>query len=200
MTKRSRRSGRSGRTRERNSSTCLSLLSDLGSRRTHHGHGRGRVFDLRNWWPPSHGVDHPNETATVLPASHLGPARSRSADADDIVSALGHDGFVAVKRARPYVDRVLVAQLSDAAVRLAEAGGPITEAVTELRQLAAEESDLLAQAAGILAGAWSADPSAHAGHRLVAAGLLVMAGADLGLLERWISEGRRRAQTPIHSA
>jgi hypothetical protein len=96
---------------------------------------------------------------------------------------------VAAKRTRPYVDQVLVAQLTGAAERLAKSGGPIAEAVAELRALAAERGDLLAQAAGVLAGAWTADPSADTGHKLLAAGLLVVAGADLHSLDRWVGEG-----------
>jgi hypothetical protein len=43
---------------------------------------------------------------------------------------------------------------------------------------AAGRDDILAEAAGIEAGAWFAWPSTHVGHELVAAGMLIMAGGS----------------------
>jgi hypothetical protein len=103
-------------------------------------------------------------------------------------------------RRKPDPDRLLCAWLSGAAMRLARAGGSITDAVAELRQLADGRDDLLAQEAGVLIGAWSAHPDTDTGHRVLAASLLVVAGADLDALDRWVDEGRRRAEAPMHSA
>jgi hypothetical protein len=64
--------------------------------------------------------------------------------------------------------------------------------------LAAGRDDILAEAAGIEAGAWYAWPSTHVGHELVAAGMLIMAVGrdgkplDYGELERWTRVGYER--------
>ncbi|HSI92865.1 MAG TPA: hypothetical protein VK925_05160, partial [Jiangellaceae bacterium] len=59
---------------------------------------------------------------------------------------------------RPDPDRILVARLSGTAIRLARAEGSIADALTELRQLAGDRGDLLAEAAGVMGGVWSAAP------------------------------------------
>jgi hypothetical protein len=91
----------------------------------------------------------------------------------------------------------MVARLSGTAVRLARAGGPIDEAVAELRTLAGGSGDLLAETAGVMAGAWSA--RVGAGDDLLAAGLLVLAGANHSEIARWVDVGRERVLTPRHS-
>jgi 5-hydroxyisourate hydrolase-like protein (transthyretin family) len=91
----------------------------------------------------------------------------------------------------------MVARLSGTAVRLARAGGPIDEAVTELRTLAGGRGDLLAETAGVMAGAWSV--RIGTGDYLLAAGLLVTAGADHDRIAEWVAVGRQRATTPRHS-
>ena len=48
-----------------------------------------------------------------------------------------------------------------------------------------------------MVGAWSA--RVDTGDRLLAAGLLVLAGADHGLMGRWVDVGRERVMTPKHS-
>lgn len=48
-----------------------------------------------------------------------------------------------------------------------------------------------------MAGAWSA--RVDTGDRLLAAGLLVLAGADHALVARWVDVGRERVLTPRHS-
>jgi hypothetical protein len=101
------------------------------------------------------------------------------------------------RRRKPDPDRILCAMLSGDAVRLARAGGPIDEAVAELRALADGRGDLLAEEAGVMVGAWSA--RVDTGDRLLAAGLLVLAGADHGLMGRWVDVGRERVMTPKHS-
>jgi hypothetical protein len=100
-------------------------------------------------------------------------------------------------RRRPDPNRILCAQLSGTAIRLARAGGPIDEAVAELRALAGGRGDLLAEEAGVMAGAWSV--RIDTGDYLLAAGLLVLAGADHDLIGRWVDVGRERVMTPKHS-
>jgi hypothetical protein len=90
----------------------------------------------------------------------------------------------------------MIARLSGTAVRLARAGGPIAEAVAELRALAGGRGDLLAETAGVMAGAWTV--RIGTGDDLLAAGLLVLAGADHNLIARWVDVGRQR-MTPKHS-
>jgi hypothetical protein len=58
-----------------------------------------------------------------------------------------------LRRRKPDPDRILCAELSGSAIRLARAGGPIEEAVAELRALAGGRGDLLAEEAGVMAGA-----------------------------------------------
>ena len=100
-------------------------------------------------------------------------------------------------RRKPNPDRILCAQLSGTAKRLARAGGPIDEAVAELRTLAGGRGDLLAEEAGVMAGAWSV--RVDTGDYLLAASLLVLAGADHGLMGRWVDVCRERVVTPKHS-
>ena len=100
-------------------------------------------------------------------------------------------------RRKPNLDRILCAQLSGTAKRLAWAGGPIDDGVAELRALAGGRGDLLAEEAGVMAGAWSV--RVDTGDYLLAAGLLVLAGADHEQIARWVDVGRERVLTPKHS-
>ena len=100
-------------------------------------------------------------------------------------------------RRKPDPDRILIARLSGAAVRLARAGDPVDEAAAELRALAGGRGDLLAETAGVMAGAWTA--RIGTGDDLLAAGLLVLAGADHERIARWVEVGRERVMTPRHS-
>jgi len=93
-------------------------------------------------------------------------------------------------------DQILAAKLSGRAQRLASAGGSIADAVADLEAMAHGRRDLLAQEAGLMVGWWSA--KAGTADYLVAAGLLVMAGADHDQLAQWIELGRRRASAPTH--
>ena len=99
-------------------------------------------------------------------------------------------------RRKPDPDRILCARLSGTAIRLARAGGPIDDAAAELRGLAAGRGDLLAEEAGLMAGTWSV--WIGTGDYLVAAGLLVSAGADHDRIAEWVAVGRERASTPRH--
>jgi hypothetical protein len=101
------------------------------------------------------------------------------------------------RRANP--DRVLAAQL-----RVRRSGSPPQVAHSHPQS---QNGGALRMAAptcsprkqGLLAGRGSAQPNIQPGHRLLAAGLLVVAGADLDALDRWVGEGRQRAAAPMHS-
>jgi hypothetical protein len=74
----------------------------------------------------------------------------------------------------------------------------LADSIAELREMAGGRNDILAEAAGIEAGAWLAWPAHHVGHELVAAGMLIMAGGrdgkplDYDELERWTRVGYER--------
>jgi hypothetical protein len=88
-------------------------------------------------------------------------------------------------------DQIAVAQLWGHAERCAAERIPVDEAVAGLRAIS-ERPDLLAQAAGTMAG--SAEPHlASRKGRIDAARLLVQAGADREQLARWIAQGRQNA-------
>jgi hypothetical protein len=100
-------------------------------------------------------------------------------------------------------DRLLLSALHGTAWRRASERASIAEAVVELRKLAAGRNDLLAESAGITAGAWSADPAGHVGTELLTAGLLIYAGSplDYPALARWVEIGRQRRlshRRPVH--
>jgi hypothetical protein len=97
----------------------------------------------------------------------------------------------------PDPDRLLVARISGIAKRHASWREPteseIAAAVTELREVAGDRPDLLAEEAGILIGASMGDlnePRSRA-----AAQFCIAAGADESLIPKWIEEGRRRVET-----
>ena len=58
----------------------------------------------------------------------------------------------------------------------------------------------LAEAAGITAGSWYANPATHVGYELIGAGMLILAGDGRGLpfdydeLERWTRVGFERGE------
>jgi hypothetical protein len=95
-------------------------------------------------------------------------------------------------------DQLLHSALHGTAMRYAVERRNLDESIEELRQIADGRNDILAEAAGITAGAWYAWPSTHIGHELVAAGMLIMAGNGRGLpfdydeLERWTRVGFER--------
>jgi hypothetical protein len=63
--------------------------------------------------------------------------------------------------------------------------------------LASGRGDLLAETPGVMAGAWMS--RVDTGDCLLAAGLLMLAGADHNRIARWVEVGRERASTPRHS-
>jgi hypothetical protein len=64
--------------------------------------------------------------------------------------------------------------------------------VTELRELAGGQADLLAEVAGIFEGASEGELDEPLARQ--AAHLCRLAGADETLIPQWIAEGRRRAE------
>ena len=100
----------------------------------------------------------------------------------------------------PGSDRLIVARISGVAMRHASwrepAEAEIAAAVAELREVAGDRPDLLAEEAGILLGFHEGglnEPRARS-----AAQLLIAAGADESLMPGWIEEGRRRAGLRRH--
>jgi hypothetical protein len=98
-------------------------------------------------------------------------------------------------------DKLLSVALHGTAMRYAAERRNLAEAIAELREIANGRDDILAEAAGIEAGAWYAWPSTHAGYELVAAGMLIMAGGhdgqplDFDALERWTRVGYERGMS-----
>jgi hypothetical protein len=92
-------------------------------------------------------------------------------------------------------DQLLYTALHGTAMRHAAELRNLSESITELREMADGRNDVLAEAAGITAGSWYANPAAHVGHELLAAGMLILAGGGHGLpldyreLERWTRVG-----------
>ena len=107
-------------------------------------------------------------------------------------------------RPGPRPDRILVAELTGTARHHARwrelAQDEQDAAVTELRELADERADLLAEVAGIFEGTSEGEPDEPLARQ--AAHLCRLAGADQTLIPHWIAEGRRRAgaaRTQPHS-
>jgi hypothetical protein len=95
-------------------------------------------------------------------------------------------------------DQLLSVALHGTAMRYAAGRRDLAESIAELREMAGGRDDILAEAAGIEAGAWFAWPSHHVGHELICAGMLIMAGGhdgkplDFKALERWTRVGYER--------
>jgi hypothetical protein len=94
-------------------------------------------------------------------------------------------------------DQMLCARLQAMAERLARDGGRIDDAVAELHRLADGRADLLAEAAGISGGYWTARAATEMGFAPIGAGLLILAGADRDRLQHWVDVGRERAATSM---
>jgi hypothetical protein len=101
-------------------------------------------------------------------------------------------------------DQVTVARLTGAAGRHAPFREP-TEAETavaveELREIAGDRGDLLAEVAGLLIGFYRETKQERKAQ--AAARYCVAAGADPELIPRWIEEGQSRAavaRQPVHA-
>jgi hypothetical protein len=95
-------------------------------------------------------------------------------------------------------DQLLYTALHGTAMRYAAERRNLDESIGELRQIADSRNDILAEAAGIEAGAWYASPATHVGDELIGAGMLILAGDGRGLpfdydeLERWTLVGFER--------
>jgi len=94
-------------------------------------------------------------------------------------------------------DRVLRAGLSGIALRHARWGG-LTAAgkaagAAELREVAGDRGDLLAQVAGLMLGSATGKGPEYEARGQAVAELCRMAGADEALIPQWTEEGRRRA-------
>jgi hypothetical protein len=97
----------------------------------------------------------------------------------------------------PATDRLIVARLSGIAQRHARWGG-LTEAeraagAAELRDLAGDRADLLAEVAGLVIGTAESKGHEYKAQGQAVAELCRLGGADEDAILRWIEEGRRRA-------
>ena len=106
--------------------------------------------------------------------------------------------LVARQRHAADPDGVLVARIAGTASRHASSGAPLSqeeeaEAVAELRELAAGRSDLLAQWAGIQLG-YTRTSDVDVDRCRLIADLCIKAGADLSLIDEWITVGRIRRE------
>ena len=97
-------------------------------------------------------------------------------------------------------DQLLYVAVHGTAMRYAAEKRDLAESIAELREIADGRNDILAEAAGITAGSWYADPASHVGHELIAAGMLILAGGGHGVplnyseLERWTRVGYERVR------
>jgi hypothetical protein len=91
-------------------------------------------------------------------------------------------------------DRLIVASLMGEARHRAKwrplTGEEEAAAVAELRLVAGGRADLLAEAAGIFLGTSEGELDEPLARQ--AAGLCLLAGADLEAIPKWVAEGRRR--------
>lgn len=97
---------------------------------------------------------------------------------------------------RPQADRILVARISGTAGRLCRWGAldvaQRAAAAAELRELAGDRGDLLAEVAGLALGTAESKGPEYAAKAEAVAGLCRAAGADLEAIPGWIEEGRQR--------
>jgi hypothetical protein len=94
-------------------------------------------------------------------------------------------------------DQKLAAELRGVALMLAQ-DERLQPLLQQLADAAGGRDDLRVQTAGVIAGGWFASPGRHLGHELIAAGLLVLAGAtDLDQLERAVRVGHERGSDAL---
>jgi hypothetical protein len=95
-------------------------------------------------------------------------------------------------------DQLLAVVLHGTAFRYAIERRNNADSIAELREIANGRDDLIAETAGLIAGSWCASPATHAGHELLAAGMLILAARregkplDYSELERWTRIGFER--------
>ena len=101
-------------------------------------------------------------------------------------------------RPGPDPDRLLIARLDGIAQRHARWGAATQDEMTagaaELREVARNRPDLLAEVAGLAVGAAERKGKEYRARAHAIAGLCRQAGADEDLIPQWIEEGRRRAE------
>jgi len=73
----------------------------------------------------------------------------------------------------------------------------MTAGAAELRELAGDRPDLLAEVAGIALGASEGKGPEYGARSQAVAGLCRLAGADEDAIPRWVEEGRRRAASAL---
>jgi hypothetical protein len=97
---------------------------------------------------------------------------------------------------------MIIAELTGAAQRYArwdEPGEATTAAaVAELREIAGDRADLLAEVAGVQLGTKEGTPDEPRARN--AAAFCRAAGADEALIPQWVEEGRQRARTSPQAA
>ena len=104
----------------------------------------------------------------------------------------------------PTPDQLLYSALHGTAMRYATEKRNLATSIAELRKIADGRNDILAEAAGITAGSWYANPAGRVGHKLIAAGMLILAGGGHGValnygeLERWTRIGFERGTRSRH--
>jgi hypothetical protein len=107
-------------------------------------------------------------------------------------------GQMARDRPGPARDRLLVARISGIAARRARwgalTGDEKAAGATELREIAGDCGDLLAEVAGLSLGASQGKGPEYAVRAQAVAELCRLAGADESLIPGWVEEGRRRAE------
>jgi cyanate permease len=80
--------------------------------------------------------------------------------------------------------------LNGAATRLAHQDAPLREAVAQLDAMANGRGDLLAAAAGSILGGYLSRPGSTQPQMVYAVALLVLAGADVGLIVEHVDKAR----------
>jgi hypothetical protein len=112
-------------------------------------------------------------------------------------------GQMTRSRPGPDSDRIIVARLSGIAQRRARWGAATEDEMTagaaELRELAGDRPDLLAETAGLALGTSERKGAEYRAQAEAVVALCRMAGADESLIPRWVEVGRERAEAAQRS-
>ena len=107
-------------------------------------------------------------------------------------------GKMAYDRPGPARDRLLVGRLTSIAYRNARWGALTQDeqstGAAELREIAGDRPDLVAEVAGIALGTAESRGEGYEARAQAVAGLCRLAGADESLIAAWAEEGRSRAE------
>lgn len=96
-------------------------------------------------------------------------------------------------------DQTLASEIHGTALLLAQ-DETLQPLVDRLTEAAGDRADLRAEVAGTIAGLWFAEPDGQKGHELIAAGLLILAGAiDRREVARWVDIGFQRGRGSTQS-